>query len=430
MTAPDPRLRTVLEERSHDIHVVGDLADRAIARDRSNRRREMTTAAAVGALALAVAVPIGWNAMRPVVPRPAPASTTGVAPPSSATVPTPSPSPTAIPTIRARGDAAPVVVDPAGREVAGSTSVAYVVEGVLHDGDRTVRLPDVGTVTLVARLADDGILVGGQVDYESVLFVLDADGKEVTRLPDVLTAFVSQDGTHFLASDTEGNLGYYDARGAKASGLSADSCDCVRDDGRGGYEAVGLIGTMAYATKKDTSGESVAWDVTSTRTTDIAARVDLVNAARQLLLVTPQGLREGQPCQELWDLSGARTLWHLCHPLRFTAFSRDGSHLLAHGMVDGLGHEWMSENGSFLYEPLVVIRTGDASVVLESKRATSFAMSTMDDGVTIQHLVDGDGSALSRCTLDGSCEVVAPAVRSNAGPYDPDTLPPYVLSNN
>jgi hypothetical protein len=77
-----------------------------------------------------------------------------------------------------------------------------------------------------------------------------------------------------------------------------------------------------------------------------------------------------------------------------------------------------------------VIRTDDAAVVLQVASGQSFAMDGSSGKVTVQHSAGQDKSALSTCTLEGSCEVVAPAVSPNPGPYDPSDLPPYVLSDN
>lgn len=435
MSSPDPRLKAVFDERGQGVHVTGDLAERAIARDRVNRRRQLTTAVAAGALAVAVAVPIGWNLLGSNRTSQIPATQS---PTVVFTVPVPSPSPTTsspkpqtTPTITAKGADGSVIADPTTGRVTGSSPVAYVVDGKLRDGSRTVRLPDVGTATFVARLADGGILVGGQVDFQPVLFVFDAGGRELKRLAAVSTAIVSDDGTHFLASDEAGDLGYYDATGKRLNRLSAASCDCAVDGAPGGYEAVGLIGTTAYAAERNNRFASVKWDVTGTTTTGLDAKIAAVNAARQLALVTPPGLKKSeQQCQELWDLQELRPLWRLCHPLRITAFSRDGSYLLALGHVDGVGHEWLKPDGTFRYQPVVVIRTDDAAVVLQVASGQSFAMDGTSGKLTVQHSAGQGRWALSTCTLEGSCEVVAPAVASNPGPYDPADHPPYVLSEN
>lgn len=435
MNSPDHRLKNLFDERGQGVNVTGDLAERAIARDLANRRRQLTTAVAAGALAVAVAVPIGWNLIGsnrasqvPANPSPTVVSTGPVPTPSLTTG---SPKPQTTPTIMARGADGSVIVDPTGGPVTGPSPIAYLVDGEFRDGSRTVRLPDVGTATFVAHVGDGGILVGGQVDFQSVLFVFDADGTEITRLPTVSRAVVSDDGSHFLASNQAGDLGYYDATGKQLNRLSAESCDCAVDGSPGGYEAVGLIGTTAYAAERNNQFASVKWDVTGTTTTDIDARIAAVNAARQIALVTPSGLKQSeQQCQELWDLRTLRPMWRLCHPLRITTFSGDGSYLLAHGQVDGLGHEWVKPDGTFFYEPVVLIRTDDAEVVLQVASGQSFAMDGTSGKVTVQHSVGQGKSALSTCTLEGSCEVVAPAVSPNPGPYDPADHPPYVLSDN
>ncbi len=94
MSDIDPELRAALEQSAPEVRVVGDLAGRAIARDRSNRRRELGTALVAGGLVLAVAVPVslaslGRDSAPPIPTGPTRPPVNPTAPPSPTSPPTP-----------------------------------------------------------------------------------------------------------------------------------------------------------------------------------------------------------------------------------------------------------------------------------------------------------------------------------------------------
>ncbi len=439
MNSTDPRLRDLLDERSQSVHVsVPDLADRAIARDRRNRRREVTTAIGAGALALAVVVPVGWDALAPDGVRPAPAvSSSDAGPTSSATVP-PSPlptsdtgsqdRPTSIPTITLTGAPAPSTLSPTPDAASATARIgrAYVVDGVFHDGDRTVQLPSaLARPTQVARLAGGGVLL---VMNDSVSLV-DSAGKGVERYPGAAVVAVARDLRHFLMSDLDGNVTYHDSSGNTLATLSADTCKCgVPSGDPGGYTAVGLVGTTAYA-RKGNSGKTVAWDVETGGTRDVAGEFAAVDPVQGLALVKLGG-DAGEPlCYDLRVIDTGKQRWRVCGPVLMTTFSSDGELIVGTGSVDGL-------NSSVTYPGVVVLRASDGALVLESGDpsgpgpwSTSVRVTSAQDiAVEVRH--DDKTASVQRCALDGSCEVALPAKVFTKPESDIGALDSYLLSMN
>ncbi|NUR15643.1 MAG: hypothetical protein HOQ13_04945, partial [Dermatophilaceae bacterium] len=173
----DPELKDALDRRSEGVRVAGDLAERAIARDRSNRRRELGATVLGAGLVLAVALPLAVAAMHrdrdttiPAGPTQTTASTTAPTPtgtttgstvPSSTTAAAGSPTPTTIPTLRPTGAPDAASLRPASGPVTGTTDIGYVVDGTYHRGATTIRLPqDLRSTGYVARLGE-GLLVSG-----------------------------------------------------------------------------------------------------------------------------------------------------------------------------------------------------------------------------------------------------------------------------
>ncbi|MDC5696143.1 hypothetical protein OO014_02655 [Intrasporangium calvum] len=449
MNTTDPRLKDLFDEHSGRVHVVGDLAERAIARDRANRRREVTTAVAVGALALAVAVPIGWNSLRPVThqvpagtstaPTPAPSTQTG----ATATNPTPSTSsgsasdsatPTAIPTIIASGDPAPVQLTPATGSVTGQTNAGYVVDGVFHEGDRTIPLPDELRRSGHVLRVGDGLLAFKPADGRSYVLV-DSSGAIVKEIP-AGGVRVAPDRQHFLISTLGGDLAYYDATGTKLGQLDASTCECTTDGAGGGYIPAGLVGTTAYGVAMD-GRTTVAWDVTTDQLERIKGSVSLVGPAGTGLVTwpgrTPQKLEDW--CQELRDLGTGATLWRLCGPILLTSFSEDGTHLVGTGVIDGLP-DALLDDGKFRYPSLVVLDASTGEIVAEGGSRDpavggSFVTAHLGEGGVLTAQVNGtDGlRSLQVCSLDGSC-----AVAGEAKPLWTADIPegndPYVLTTN
>lgn len=429
MSPIDRSLKEMFEERVEGVHVVGNLADRAIERDRANRRREIGAGLLAAGLVLAVAVPVGWASLRPTATRPGPAGTsqtTAVStPPATSPTTSSSPTPTAAPTIQATGDPAPVLLVPTAGAVTATTDVAYAVDGVIHDGSRTVPLPRAVARPDRLHRVGDGWLVGSATSDAMIL--LDSSGRERGRVNQVMKVFVSTDRQHFAVSTFAGDLAYYDANGKRRAQLPVSTCRCTVGGG-GGYTVAGLVGTTVYAAKGDT-GRSVAWDVTTGETTEVNGTLQLVNEPQRTGLVQISQTGPDALCHELRRLDDGSPIWRLCGPLLYDRFSPDGAHLIATGVIDGLPDSALGPNGSPLYEGLVLVRTVDGQVAVEGRGVGDATIDDDGRSITVEHGVGVGKQALSRCDLQGSCQPVAPAKPvGNEG--IPELDAPYRLESN
>lgn len=429
MSDVDPNLKDVLGDRAARVRVVASLAERAIERDRSNRRRELGVGALTAGLVLALAVPVGWASMGSEGSRPLPAgptvstSVSTGAPTATPEPPTTSPrrsattrtTPTSIPTLRPTGASDAAQLAPATGAPTAASDAGYVVDGVFHRGTTTIPLPpDLKTPSFVARLGD-GLLVSGPQGW----VVVGQDGRKGR----VITASqqsprVAADLQHVLLNDPGGTLIYADSTGRTLSTLAPRSTDV-------GYYAAGLVGTTAYAARPDT-GTSIAWDVATGRVTPVKGELSAVNAvtATGIAYQTADARPDGSnSCNALVDLTSGRDLWRMCAPLRFLGFSDDGAYLIATGHVEGLS-PWR-------FPSLVVIRASDGAIVLQGGALKADpgnggvgARLGSDERLTLQVGIGQEGT-LQSCGLDGSCAVVGAARRL---PADPATPGPYIVS--
>ncbi|MGO4597313.1 hypothetical protein [Terrabacter sp. 2RAF25] len=435
MSHIDPELRDALDRQGEGVRVVADLAERAIARDRSNRRRELGAALLGAGLVLAVALPVTVASLHreqgttipagPTQPtQPTASGTTGSPVPGStsptATTPAVPAPPTSIPTLRPTGAAGAASLRPASGPVTATTDVGYVVDGTYHQGGTTIRLPaDLRVTDYVARLGD-GLLVSGPDGHT----IVHADGtKGAVIAASQQRPRVGDDGTHLLANDADGNLLYADSVGATVATLKP------RSTGDAGYSPAGLVGTTAYASRPGT-GSSIAWDVETGALRSLKGELAFVNAPSGLGLSFVGGDTGGdgsKSCQMLLDLASGREIWRLCGPLQMLGFSDDGQYALATGHVDGFT--------SWLFGSLVVIRTSDAAIVLQgggpaadAKGDVKGVRMTADHRLTLQ-VWNGDTRDLEQCSLDGACEVVG-AARPLPNPDVPESAGPYPLQDN
>lgn len=443
MSDMDQQLRRALDERTEGVRIVADLADRAIARDRSNRRRELGVAALAAGLVLAVAVPVGWGALRPSTVRPLPIgpSQSTTTPTGGASVPTNTPrttsrtTPTAIPTLTADGAPAPTTVRFASGAPTATSEIPYLLDGVIHDGTAEKEVGNQASGGYLARLAGGRWLVAQRETGE--FRVLQPLG-----LPTVSVgsgkATVSTDGT-LIVVETRGTLRAYDASGTRVRALAAATCDCAPEGASSadtpGYDAIGIVGSVVYANRGFT-GEAVAWDVVTGERRSVKGSVQLVNATQGTALVAlPQRRGSDQTCTELRGLASGRTLWRLCGPLVFRSFSADGDYLLATGYSDGLPDSQLNPDRTFRYGGLVVVRTKDGAIILEGGTEPGGAGSPVtyrmgrDDSITVQVGSTTGQRNLQKCTLGGACEVVAPS-RGRDNQDIPEGDDPYYLSTN
>jgi hypothetical protein len=430
MNPTDPRLQELLEQRSHGVRVaVDDLAERAIARDRSRHRHQVGTVLAVMVAVVAVLVPFGRRELGHGVRPPVPAgpSHSMSPPPSGPSSAGPS---SAAPTITATGAPGARALTPAAGEVTGSTDGAYLLDGVFHDGARTVKLPaSLGQPASVARLADGArvvvLPVGGAV-------VLDSSGASISELPEGVRVVVAEDLTHFASVDASGTLTYHDALGGAVRSLPGSTCDCSEGEAVGTYDLAGLAGTTVYASRGAT-GSSVAWDAATGARRTVAGEVILVHGPRQVALVRPVG-RGDDHCYELRELDTGHTRWALCGPLLIQSFSHDGQHLVGTGIIDALPPTMLGPDGTFPYGSVVVLRAADASVILQGGDPQGpgpwpGVAAMLGDDLTLTVRLTSGSHTLQRCTLAGECSVVGPA-RPPLHPDDPELGGPYLLSDN
>lgn len=443
MSDIDPQLKAVLAERGEGVHVVAGLVERAIARDRSNRHRELGVAALGAGLVLAVAVPLTWSAaginrssplpIGPTQPTTGPTTLTSTSPstPPSTIGRTPngSSNPTAIPTLRSTGAPGAAELQPATGPVTGTTDVGYVVDGVFHEGTRTITLPSAFKRPDPVATLGDGLLVSAG-DRTAVL---GSDGQVVRDLPPLgVPVWIVSDRSHALVTDRGGNLLYLDSTGKQVARLPAPQGEDP------GWQTAGLVGETAYAV--GSQGRSVAWNVRTGATTTIQGAIGPIDATGNRAIIRPPNPAFGQPylgCQRLVDLASNRTVWNLCGPLWFTSFSADGAFLLGHGSSDGqppgLGR---GPDNKPLYQEFVVARTSDAQVVLQSggdgSRATGFVTAARfgGDGSITAQVTRADGRrALQRCSIEGRCEVVGTA----RPPWEsdvPESVGPFMLTQD
>ncbi|NUO35998.1 MAG: hypothetical protein HOQ27_13185, partial [Dermatophilaceae bacterium] len=347
-------------------------------------------------------------------------TTTGSTVPSSTTAAAGSPTPTTIPTLRPTGAPDAASLRPASGPVTGTTDIGYVVDGTYHRGATTIRLPqDLRSTGYVARLGE-GLLVSGPDGHT----VVGTDGRAGAAIAaSQQTPRISDDGTHVLANDPDGDLVYADSTGAPIATLKA------RSKNDSGYYPAGLVGTTAYASRPGT-GRSVAWDVGTGAVRSLEGELGFVNAASGLGLSYAGGDAAGdgsRSCTILLELSSGRQLWRLCGPLRMLGFSDDGQYVLATGHVDGF-RDW-------LFGSLVVVRASDGAIVLQGGGLQADAEDDVvgarmgaDHQLTVQ-VWNGDRRSLQRCGLDGACEVVG-AARPLPNPGVPAEPGPYILSEN
>lgn len=336
-------LRRTLHHDAERIDATGDFAVAAIGLERRRARRRNTMAAAAAVTALAVATPIAWSNLgtdapptpatsstAPVSPTPS-ASDTGTPPPTTEPTPADTRKPGPAPT--ADSDAEPqVAVTLESGPVTGTPRVAYVLDGVFHDGDRRVRLPVSTGLRGVARLANGGVLVHTATDEGvSTMRFLDASGVEVARAAAQGLA-VNADGSRVAATDSKGTIRIYDAQGDQRNALRT---------GDENARPSGQWGDILYYVTVDEKGRTStrSWDTTGTSTAAVVAgSFAELHEGRSLAILWPnQDYDPGNTCYGIFDLkAGAVNHWS-CGEFAPTHFTADGSMVVGPNVADGPG---------------------------------------------------------------------------------------------
>lgn len=259
MNASPDHVRDSVLRHVESIGVRGDLAGAAIAREQRNHRRRVVAGAVAAISALAIAVPVGWDALGQQTPPQLPATASPTAPtdatssapttsspqqptalgtwrpstpgtlspsapttpstpppsapttpstPSAPSAPVPStpvpsapPSPS-VPTPTTPGPSAPTTPSTPG--IANDpVPGAYASDVTLHIAGRTIALAGVDRVARLWALSGGGAVVDAMSGIEGSTRVLDADGNSLATLPQGWIA-VSPDRTRIATSGSDG----------------------------------------------------------------------------------------------------------------------------------------------------------------------------------------------------------------------------------
>ncbi|EWT02746.1 hypothetical protein N865_04220 [Intrasporangium oryzae NRRL B-24470] len=405
MSMNDLELRAALREEADHVHVTGDFAGRAIALDRRRGRQRIVAGAAAAAAVVAVAIPVLWSAGGGG-PTPMPAGPT-----SQASTASPEPTRAGPPPTYRSANRPLVNAVPKLGPATGVPEVAYAVDGVLHDGDRSVRLPIASGYAVVSRLAGGGVLVQGQWGPDTRPYVVDGSGMVLTTLPAGSVAVASRDGARIAWTSGDAVVHVMDASGA----------ELARRAGVGTPRVV--AGGRVYALPQDGSG-TVEWDSATGAVRRLDGTVRDVDASgRRALVLTQSGLAGPDVCYALLDLGPAAptTVWTACGGFAPLSFSPKGTFILGTYTLDGAGPAG-----------LAIARADDARVVLgttpEGTGAWSATMNEAETAVTFSfEETESRQNALVRCTLDGTCTVVG-SPRDQGAPSDLPSVS-WVLTN-
>lgn len=400
MSMNDLDLRAALRDEADLVDVTGDFAGRAIALDRRRTHQRVVASAVAAAAAVAVGVPLLW-AGGGTGPTPVPASPTSQAPTASSTGgPSPTGTPTTVSPEPTRAGPAPtyrsadrplVKAAPTLGPATATPDVPYAVDGVLHDGDRSVRLPYTSGYAEIWRLTGGGVLVRPGFSVDTKASVLDGAGRTLTTFTSANRPLANAEGTRIVWLDAANVVHVLDAAGtevARRAGLGMPSA---------------VSGDLVYASGGPEGSTTTEWNTSTGSLRSFPGRVHDVDASRgRALVMPPQDYDPSNTCYEVLDLKTAKpsTLWRSCGTFAPMAFSPNGTYILGTYTLDGAGPVSLAvasaDNGRVLLG-LTPNGTG----------AWSYRMNADETAVVFSYLDTRVGKeALVRCTLDGECAVV------------------------
>lgn len=374
MTPHESDLRSVLADDADRIDAIGSFAGAAIALDkRRARRRVAVTSAGVAVAAIAVALPLVLSGTRPerldpvgttnpsVVgsTTPVPTTTDG----TRAPVPVPSDSPAETtqpgpaPTFNSNLANSPETTLSFG-PTTGTPHAAYVVNGVFHDGTRTVQLPHADGIQYVARLDHGGVLLYAPAEGRTKpLVVVDESGTTLASFGDVQQVRASGDGTRFATVDPSGTIRLRDSRGDLVKSYATKDADAM---------VGGVLGDTVYFSRTDSDGEGTtfAWHTTTGTESQVTeGRITAVHAGSSMAIVWPsQDYDPDNTCHVVYDLKADQESYTSCGMFAPTHFTADGQFVVGPEVADGAGAaSWK------------VARVSDAEIVLKVATAGPWA---------------------------------------------------------
>lgn len=399
MNPNDLDLRSALRREAEPVDLTGDLAGRAIALDRRRTQHRIIGGAVAATAAVALGVPFLWSG-HGTGEQPVPASPTSQVPSVSSTrvpertEPTPvAPEPTrAGPPPTYDSSVKPELsVSPRLGPATGVPEVPYAVDGVLHDGERTVPLPYTTGYAEIWRLAGGGALVHPGFSVDERTSVIDADGKAVTSFTSADRPLANADGTRIAWMDSKTVVHVLDAQGAEVArraGIGTPST---------------MAGDTVYALGGPEGSTTTEWNTVTGELRTFPGRVYDVDEARDRALVMPaQDYDPSNTCYEVLDLKAEKpsVIWKACGTYAPLAFSPRGTYILGTYTMDGAGPNTLAlasaEDGRVLL-----------SLTPDSTGAWSYRMNADETAVVFSYLdTRARKEALVRCTLDGECAVV------------------------
>lgn len=372
-------------------------------------RRRTTMVIAGLAAALAIAIPVAWQAgNRAGSPVPAGTTTTGApatgAPSTSGTEPT-------APTSAASRPAEMQVVridlsgTPSGRIVR-----PYVLEGRYHGVSGEAPVGERGGVGAVLRLTGGALAVVVDGDgWEQHLTVQDASGTSLKSHPGYVGAPVANaDGSRFASFDpSTDRVAVFDARGAI---LHSRVLGGVTD-------LAGFSGTSVIYTKE--AGGSFRWDTATGALSTIDAGATAVDASdtRGELLVRAPGAK-GKSCWSVRTAPDFRETLTSCRGYEAAMLSADGAYVIGRDLESGPE------------SPIVIgsRETGQSLMRVDPPAGAAFyGMSWRADlrELVVNVVTDDGRDRLVGCSLDAyRCEVLTPTVDIEGWP---ESNTPYVL---
>jgi hypothetical protein len=399
MNPNDLDLRAALRSEADPIDVTGDLARGAIALNRRRTQHRVIGGAVAAAAAVALAVPLLWSGYG-TGEQPVPASSTSQVPSVSSTQVPGSTAPTTLAPEPPRAGPPPTYdssvepvlsVSPKLGPATGVPDVPYAVDGVLHDGDRTVPLPYTSGYAEIWRLAGGGALVHPGFSMDEKARVIDAAGKSLASFTTADRPYANAEGTRIAWVDSEMVVHVLDAQGTeltRRSGIGRPST---------------MAGDIVYAQGGPEGSTTTEWNTVTGETRTFAGRVYDVDEARgRALVMPPQDYDPSNTCYQMLDLKTEKpsVIWKACGTYAPMAFSSGGSYILGTYTLDGAGPNSLAlasaEDGRVLL-----------SLTPDGTGAWSYRMNADETAVVFSYLdTNARKEALVRCTLDGKCAVV------------------------
>ncbi|GAB3414811.1 WD40 repeat domain-containing protein [Flindersiella endophytica] len=390
----EERISRLLRERAGQAGSGDEVAGVAHRRGRRIILRRRIVAGVAGLAALAVAVPVGLNALGPETQKIEPIETS-----------------TPLPRRTLPAKETKVTLDIDKLQQGKTPAVPYYSDGAIHDGAKTIPVPGAKTdsyVNFVPAAGTYAVQIGDGPDGKSML--LDSNGAKIRDLP-VLSAHVSLVLPAISADGRTLAWPEWDASGSGemvvANASTGQELHRRRVDSDQFPYPAGFIGQQVLLTD-DYGGYVRLWEPESGRLSSIAGvRHALTTDGRQRLVADEDGR------YPVFDARTGRRLWDTAAGIR----------LLRGGQYAYFADEVSRPGTDEVTMQTTIVDAATGRHLLEVTGTKDGPVAAEPDG-TILFGADsptGAGAALVRCTIDGKCERATEKRSSDNG--FPWTLP-------